>query len=503
MRNQPTQLPDGMFSGGEPERFAGIRRDYTPADVARLSGSFRIRHTLAEMGAQRLWHLLKTEPYVNTLGALTGNQAMQQVRAGLKAIYLSGWQVAADANSSLEMYPDQSLYAVNSVPQVVKRINNALRRCDQIAQLEADHSIHWMAPIIADAEAGFGGALNAFELMRAMIEAGASGVHFEDQLASEKKCGHLGGKVLIPISQHIRTLNAARLAADVEGVSTVLLCRTDAHSAQLLTADVDERDRPFLTGERTSEGFHRIKSGVGVDYAIARGLAFAPYSDLLWWETSEPNLEEAKRFADAIHAEFPGKMLAYNCSPSFNWQKKLAPEAIATFQQEIGKMGYRFQFVTLAGFHSLNLSMFKLASGYKDRGMAAYSELQQEEFASEAQGYTATRHQREVGTGWFDAVAVAASGGRSSTTAMAGSTETEQFHGEGHVAPMVPQMAQQQAARMVPVAQEQDNQEHDHDDGLVHGHAWAASVQQVTEAADAHNNHDDGLVHGHNWAWSD
>jgi len=389
------------------------------------------------------------------------------------------------------------------VPQVVKRINNALRRCDQIAQLEADHSIHWMAPIIADAEAGFGGALNAFELMRAMIEAGASGVHFEDQLASEKKCGHLGGKVLIPISQHIRTLNAARLAADVEGVSTVLLCRTDAHSAQLLTADVDERDRPFLTGERTSEGFHRIKPGVGVDYAIARGLAFAPYADLLWWETSEPNLEEAKRFADAIHAEFPGKMLAYNCSPSFNWQKKLAPDAIATFQQEIGKMGYRFQFVTLAGFHSLNLSMFKLAQGYKERGMAAYSELQQEEFASEAQGYTATRHQREVGTGWFDAVAVAASGGRSSTTAMAGSTETEQFHGEGHVAPMVPQMAQQQAARMVPVAQEQDNQEHDHDDGLVHGHAWAASVQQVTEAADAHNNHDDGLVHGHNWAWSD
>ncbi len=503
MRNQPTHAPDGMSSGSEPERFAGIRRDYTAADVARLSGSFRIRHTLAEMGAQRLWHLLKTEPYVNTLGALTGNQAMQQVRAGLKAIYLSGWQVAADANSSLEMYPDQSLYAVNSVPQVVKRINNALRRCDQIAQLENDHSIHWMAPIIADAEAGFGGALNAFELMRAMIEAGASGVHFEDQLASEKKCGHLGGKVLIPISQHIRTLNAARLAADVEGVSTVLLCRTDAHSAQLLTADVDERDRPFLTGERTSEGFHRIKPGVGVDYAIARGLAFAPYADLLWWETSEPNLEEAKRFADAIHAEFPGKMLAYNCSPSFNWQKKLAPDAIATFQQEIGKMGYRFQFVTLAGFHSLNLSMFKLAQGYKERGMAAYSELQQEEFASEAQGYTATRHQREVGTGWFDAVAVAASGGRSSTTAMAGSTETEQFHGEGHVAPMVPQMAQQQAGRMVPVAQEQDNHEHDHDDGLVHGHGWAASVQQVTEAADAHQDHDEGLVHGHNWAWSD
>ena len=444
MRNQPTHSPDGMQSGSEPERFAGIRRDYTDADVAKLSGTFRIRHTLAEMGAQRLWHLLKTEPYVNTLGALTGNQAMQQVRAGLHAIYLSGWQVAADANTSMAMYPDQSLYAVNSVPQVVTRINNALRRCDQIAQMEGDHSIHWMAPIIADAEAGFGGALNAFELMRAMIDAGAAGVHFEDQLASEKKCGHLGGKVLIPISQHIRTLNAARLAADVEGVATVLLCRTDAHSAQLLTADVDERDRPFLTGERTTEGFHRIKPGVGVDYAIARGLAFAPYSDLLWWETSEPNLEEAQRFADAIHAQFPGKMLAYNCSPSFNWQKKLSQQDIATFQQRIGAMGYKFQFVTLAGFHSLNLSMFKLAKGYKERGMAAYSELQQEEFASEAEGYTATRHQREVGTGWFDAVAVAASGGRSSTTAMAGSTETEQFHDEGHVA----QMEQQPAAQM-------------------------------------------------------
>ncbi len=473
MRNQPTYSPDGMQSGSEPERFAGIRRDYTDADVAKLSGTFRIRHTLAEMGAQRLWHLLKTEPYVNTLGALTGNQAMQQVRAGLHAIYLSGWQVAADANTSMAMYPDQSLYAVNSVPQVVTRINNALRRCDQIAQMEGDHSIHWMAPIIADAEAGFGGALNAFELMRAMIDAGAAGVHFEDQLASEKKCGHLGGKVLIPISQHIRTLNAARLAADVEGVSTVLLCRTDAHSAQLLTADVDERDRPFLTGERTSEGFHRIKPGVGVDYAIARGLAFAPYSDLLWWETSEPNLEEAQRFADAIHAQFPGKMLAYNCSPSFNWQKKLSQADIATFQQRIGAMGYKFQFVTLAGFHSLNLSMFKLARGYKERGMAAYSELQQEEFASEAEGYTATRHQREVGTGWFDAVAVAASGGRSSTTAMAGSTETEQFHEEGHVAQMVPQMQQQPAAQMFggPLPREEPG----HDDGLVRGHNWAWS----------------------------
>ncbi len=470
MRPIPTFSPDGMASGGsEPDRFAGIKRDYTAADVEKLSGSFRVRHTMAEMGAARLWSLLKTEPYINTLGALTGNQAMQQVKAGLKAIYLSGWQVAADANTSCEMYPDQSLYAVNSVPQVVKRINASLRRCDQIAQLEGDRSMHWMAPIIADAEAGFGGALNAFELMRAMIEAGAAGVHFEDQLASEKKCGHLGGKVLIPISQHIRTLNAARLAADVEGVATVLLCRTDAHSAQLLTADVDPRDRPFLTGERTPEGFHRIKPGVGVDYAIARGLAFAPYADLLWWETSEPNLAEAQRFAAAIHAQFPGKMLAYNCSPSFNWAKKLEAEQIADFQQAIGAMGYKFQFVTLAGFHSLNHSMFNLARGYKERGMAAYSELQQAEFASEPDGYTATRHQREVGTGWFDAVAVAVSGGKSSTTAMAGSTETEQFH-DDHGAPkaMVPQLEQQPAGNAATM-------DHDHDDGLVHGHSWAVA----------------------------
>lgn len=422
--------PDGMGGSApqDPNRFEGIRRDYTPAEVARLSGSFHVEHTLAKMGAARLWHLLKTEPYVNTLGALTGNQAMQQVKAGLKAIYLSGWQVAGDANSNGEMYPDQSLYPVDSVPKVITKINNALRRADQIAHLEGDSSQYWMAPIVADAEAGFGGALNAFELMRAMIHAGAAGVHFEDQLASEKKCGHLGGKVLVPISQHIRTLNAARLAADVENVSTVLLCRTDAHSAQLLTADVDERDLPFITGERTPEGFHRIKPGVGVDYAIARGLAYAPYSDLLWWETSEPNLEEAERFANEIHAQFPGKMLAYNCSPSFNWKKKLPEDKIAGFQKAIGAMGYKFQFVTLAGFHSLNHSMFTLAKGYKERGMAAYSELQQAEFASEAAGYTATRHQREVGTGWFDAVATTAAGGQSSTTAMAGSTETEQFH---------------------------------------------------------------------------
>jgi isocitrate lyase len=453
----PNFAPEGMPGGlaTAPDRFEGIKRDFTPADVDRLAGNFRVRHTLAEMGANRLWSLLKSEPYVNTLGALTGNQAMQQVKAGLKAIYLSGWQVAADANNAGEMYPDQSLYPVSSVPQVVSRINNALRRADQIARMEGDTETYWMAPIIADAEAGFGGALNAYELMKAMIHAGAAGVHFEDQLASEKKCGHLGGKVLVPISQHIRTLNAARLAADVEGVPTVLLCRTDSHAAQLLTADVDERDRPFLTGERTPEGFYRIKPGIGVEYAIARSLAYAPYADLLWWETSEPNLDEARQFAEAIHKQFPGKMLAYNCSPSFNWKKKLPPEKIATFQQEIAAMGYKFQFVTLAGFHSLNYSMFQLAKGYAERGMAAYSELQQAEFAAEPDGYTATRHQREVGTSYFDAVAVAVSQGQASTTAMAGSTETEQFHDHGPAA---------------------GSHGHDHDDGLVHHHSWAVSA---------------------------
>jgi isocitrate lyase len=457
MRYQMTMnfAPDGLGGGSPavPGRFDGIKRDYTPADVERLSGSFRVKHTLAEMGANRLWHLLHTEPYVNTLGALTGNQAMQQVKAGLKAIYLSGWQVAADANNAGEMYPDQSLYPVSSVPQVVAKINNALRRADQIANMEEDHTNYWMAPIVADAEAGFGGALNAYELMKAMIAAGAAGVHFEDQLASEKKCGHLGGKVLVPISQHIRTLNAARMAADVEGVPTVLLCRTDSHAAQLITADVDERDRPFLTGERTPEGFYRIRPGLGVQYAIARSLAYAPYADLLWWETSEPNLEEARQFAEAIHAQFPGKLLAYNCSPSFNWKKKLSAEKIATFQQEIAAMGYKFQFVTLAGFHSLNYSMFQLAKGYAARGMAAYSELQQAEFAAEVDGYTATRHQREVGTSYFDAVATAVGGGQSSTTAMAGSTETEQFHDHDH----------------------HHHDKHGHDDGLVHSHAWAVS----------------------------
>jgi isocitrate lyase len=439
----------------DPERFDGIRRDYTHPDVERLVGHFRIRHTLAEMGATRLWQLLKTEPYVPTLGALTGNQAVQQVKAGLQAIYLSGWQVAADANTAGDMYPDQSLYPVDSVPNVVRRINKALRRADLIAKSEGDHSTDWMAPIVADAEAGFGGALNAFELMKAMIEAGAAGVHFEDQLASEKKCGHLGGKVLVPIAQHIRTLNAARLAADVESVATVLLCRTDAHSAQLLTSDIDERDHPFISGERTAEGFFRIKPELGVEYAIVRSLAFAPYADLLWWETSEPNLEEAEQFADAIHRRFPGKMLAYNCSPSFNWQKKLSPRRIASFQRDIGSMGYRFQFVTLAGFHSLNLSMFDLARGYKTRGMAAYAELQQAEIAAEAEGYTATRHQREVGVGYFDTVASAVAGGRSSTTAFSGSTEAAQFD---------------DARRSVDVHRGDDK-------GLVHNHGSAVTAK--------------------------
>ncbi len=442
----------------QPDGFSDIRRDYGPADVERLAGSFRIRHTLAEMGAVRLRHLLNTEPFVPTLGALTGNQAVQQVKAGLKAIYLSGWQVAADANTAGQMYPDQSLYPVDSVPNVVRRINNALRRADQIAQSEGDgDDTYWMAPIIADAEAGFGGALNAYELMKAMIEAGAAGVHFEDQLASEKKCGHLGGKVLVPISQHIRTLNAARLAADVERVPTVLLCRTDAQSAQLLTSDIDDRDRPFISGERTAEGFFRIRAGLGVEYAIARSLAYAPYADLLWWETSEPDLGEAERFADAIHSEFPGKLLAYNCSPSFNWRKKLPPEKLASFQHDIAQMGYRFQFVTLAGFHSLNLAMFQLARNYSEGGMAAYSELQQAEFAAEAEGYTATRHQREVGVGYFDAVAMVISGGRSSTTALAGSTETAQFREDRPA----------------------DSTQHGHDEGSMHNHDravhdWAA-----------------------------
>ena len=407
------------------KRWDGIKRDYTPEDVQRLRGSLRIRHTLAEEGADRLWKLVNGNERVAALGALTGNQAMQQVRAGLKAIYLSGWQVAADANLAGDMYPDQSLYPANSVPKVVERINRCLSRADKIAHSEGDTSTEWFAPIIADAEAGFGGPLNAFELMKAMIEAGAAGVHFEDQLASEKKCGHLGGKVLVPTSQFIRTLNAARLAADSMDVPTVLIARTDANAAGLITSDIDEYDHPFITGERTPEGFYHTKPGI--DQAISRGLAYAPYADLIWCETSKPDLEEAQKFADAIHAKFPGKLLAYNCSPSFNWEANLDKATIARFQEALFKMGYAFQFVTLAGFHALNHRMFELAREYKDRGMAAYSELQQDEFASEVHGYTATKHQHEVGTSYFDLVSKAAAGGESSTTAMSGSTEDDQF----------------------------------------------------------------------------
>lgn len=408
------------------ERWKGIRRTYSAEDVIKLRGSIEIEHTLAQRGSEKLWQLINEEKFVPALGALTGNQAVQMVKSGLKAIYLSGWQVAADANLAGQMYPDQSLYPANSVPNVVKRINQALQRADQIHHVENDSSIDWFAPIIADAEAGFGGQLNCFELMKAMIEAGASAVHFEDQLSSEKKCGHLGGKVLLPTQTAVRNLIAARLAADVMGVPTVLIARTDANAADLITSDVDPYDSPFITGERTTEGFFRTKPGL--DQAIARGLAYAPYADLLWCETSEPNLEEARRFAEAIHEKFPGKLLAYNCSPSFNWKKKLDQETIEKFQEELGKMGYKFQFVTLAGFHALNHSMFELARGYKDRGMAAYSELQQAEFDNEQYGYTATRHQREVGTGYFDQVSLVVTGGTSSTTALKGSTEADQFH---------------------------------------------------------------------------
>ncbi|MFN3287499.1 MAG: isocitrate lyase, partial [Sphingomonadaceae bacterium] len=400
-------------------------RPYDAATVERLRGSLAIEHTLARRGAEKLWSLLHSEPYVHALGALSGGQAMQMVRAGLKAIYLSGWQVAADANLAGQVYPDQSLYPANSAPELCRRINRALQRADQIEHSEGGAQRDWFAPIVADAEAGFGGPLNCFEIMKAFIEAGAAGVHFEDQLASEKKCGHLGGKVLIPTQAHIRNLTAARLAADVMGVPTLIIARTDAESAMLLTSDIDERDRAFITGERTPEGFFRLKPGTGVDHCIARGLAYAPHADLLWWETSHPNLDDARRFAEAIHAKYPGKLLAYNCSPSFNWEKNLSKEQIAAFQREIGAMGYKFQFVTLAGFHQLNYGMFELASGYRDRGMAAYSELQQAEFAAEPRGYTATRHQREVGTGYFDLVAEAV--GQSSTTALAHSTEAAQF----------------------------------------------------------------------------
>jgi isocitrate lyase len=416
--------PERLFDPSNP-RWRGVTRDYGPAEVEKLRGTVRIRHTLAEMGAARLWQLLHERSFVPALGALTGNQAMQQVRAGLEAIYLSGWQVAADANLAGQMYPDQSLYPADSVPAVVKRINNTLQRADQIDAMEGKNGTHWFAPIVADAEAGFGGPLNAFEIMKAMIEAGAAGVHFEDQLASEKKCGHMGGKVLVPTQTFLRTLNAARLAADVAAVPTLLFARTDAHAASLLTSDVDERDHPFLTGERTPEGFFGIRCGIKT--ALARALAYAPYADVLWCETSTPDIAEAREFAEGVHAEFPGKLLAYNCSPSFNWKKKLDDAAIARFQRELAAMGYKFQFVTLAGFHCLNHGMFELARAYREHGMAAYSKLQEAEFASEEFGYSATRHQREVGTGYFDQVSRTIAGGHSSTTALTGSTEEAQF----------------------------------------------------------------------------
>jgi isocitrate lyase len=408
------------------ERWDGIERTYSEEDVRRLGGSVHVEHTLARLGAERLWQLLQEEDYVAALGAMTGGQAVEMVKAGLKAIYLSGWQVAADANSAAEVYPDQSLYPVNSAPALVRRLNNALRRADQIEWSEdSSNGRYWLAPILADAEAGFGGVLNAFELMKAFIEAGAAGVHFEDQLASEKKCGHLGGKVLVPTQQFIRTLTAARLAADVCDVPTLILARTDSLSATLLTSDVDERDRQLVTGERTPEGYFVIESGL--DSAIARGLAYAPYADLIWFETSTPDMGEAREFADAIHDSFPGKLLAYNCSPSFNWKRHLDDEAIAGFQGRLGEMGYKFQFITLAGFHALNESMFALARGYAEEGMTAYVRLQEREFELEAEGYTATRHQREVGAGYFDQVAQGVSGGESSTLALRGSTEEEQF----------------------------------------------------------------------------
>jgi isocitrate lyase len=406
-------------------RWRGIRREYSAADVVRLRGSVRVEYSLARQGAQRLWHLLETEPYVAALGALTGNQAVQMVKAGLKAIYLSGWQVAADANLGEQMYPDQSLYPANSVPAVIRRINNALRRADQIDWAEGRTGTYWMAPIVADAEAGFGGPLNAYELMKGMIEAGAAAVHYEDQLASEKKCGHMGGKVLIPTSQFIRTLKAARLAADVCGVPTLLVARTDSLGATLLTSDIDPRDQEFLTGERTPEGFFVVRAGI--EAAIARSLAYAPYADLLWFETSKPDLEEARIFAEAIHREYPGKLLAYNCSPSFNWKRNLDDETIAKFQRELGAMGYKFQFITLAGFHALNASMFELARDFAREGMTAYVRLQEKEFSMEPLGYTATKHQREVGTGYFDQIAQVITGGESATLALKGSTEEEQF----------------------------------------------------------------------------
>ena len=407
------------------ERWKGIERPYSTADVLALRGSLKIEHTLARAGAERLWGLLHDEPFIRTFGALTGSQAVQMVKAGLKAIYLSGWQVAADANLAGQTYPDQSLYPSDSAPRLVKRLNNALIRADQIAHMNGEREVDWLAPIVADAEAGFGGPIHGFELMKSMIEAGAAGVHFEDQMASEKKCGHMGGKVLVPTSQFIRTLTAARLAADVLDVPTVLIARTDARDANLLMSDVDERDHRFLAGERTPEGYHMVRGGM--EAATARALAYAPFADILWFETSEPDLEEAARFAEAIHARFPGKLLAYNCSPSFNWKQHLSNRKIARFQDELAAMGYRFQFVTLAGWHVVNHQTFELARAYGDKGMAAYSRLQNREFASEVHGYTATRHQAEVGAGYFDRVAQVATGGQASTLALVGSTEEVQF----------------------------------------------------------------------------
>ncbi len=409
----------------ENPRWEGIKRGYSATDVVRLRGSVQIEYTIARMGAERLWNLMKTENYVNALGAMTGGQAVQQVQAGLPAIYCSGWQVAADANVAGQMYPDQSLYPANSVPELVRKINNSLQRTDQIYTAEGKNGIHWFAPILADAEAGFGGNLNAFELMKAMIEAGAAGVHYEDQLSSAKKCGHMGGKVLVSTSEAVQKLVAARLAADVLNVPTVLVARTDANAATLITSDVDDYDKEFITGEKTIEGFYTVRAGI--EQAISRGLAYAPYADLIWCETSKPDLQEARQFADAIHQKFPDKMLAYNCSPSFNWKKKLDDATIAKFQTELGAMGYKFQFITLAGFHSLNYAMFELARGYKELGMTAYADLQEQEFASEIDGYRATKHQAFVGTGYFDALTQTISGGASSTTALSGSTEEEQF----------------------------------------------------------------------------
>ena len=425
---QPTSLSasDLQRTWARDARWAGIKRPYAAEEVVRLRGTVHVEHSLARLGAEKLWRYVHDKPFVNALGALTGNQAMQQVRAGLDAIYLSGWQVAGDANLAGQMYPDQSLYPADSVPNVVRRINSALRRADEIHHAEGQDTIDWYKPIIADAEAGFGGVLNAFELMKQMIEAGAAGVHFEDQLSSAKKCGHMGGKVLVPTTEAINKLVAARLAADVCGVPTVLIARTDAESANLLTSDIDPQDAPFLQSkERASEGFFKLRAGL--DCAIARGLSYAPYADMIWCETGVPDIEAAKRFAEAIHRQFPGKLLAYNCSPSFNWKKKLSDTDIARFQRELGAMGYKFQFVTLAGFHALNYSMFQLARGYRTRQMSAYVALQQEEFAAEADGYTATKHQREVGAGYFDSVTEAITAGTSSIAALKGSTEEEQF----------------------------------------------------------------------------